>query len=273
MFAVFSIAAARSAAASTDPAAPAAGSATCCPVLEIRQYLLAPGKRDELIRLFEDNFIETQEAVGIAIPGQFRVAGNPNEFDWMQGFTNMASRAQSFDAFYHGSAWRQYRGLVNSLLLDYGNVLLLQPAHAGSGFTDLSTSRPPMGSTTEPKGVIVLTIYYLGSNESRQFDGLFERAIRPVIQAHGSRIIGTFVTDPSPSNYPGLPVRTDANVFAWFACYADETTFDNFDKTLAADPQWWTVQADLALDAIYIPPEVHVLEPTPRSALRCDSQK
>jgi hypothetical protein len=248
-------------------------SPTCCPVVEIRQYLLAPDKRDDLIHLFEAQFIETQEAAGIAVPGQFRVDGNPNQFDWMQGFSDMAARRRAFDAFYHGAAWHRYRGLVNDWLVDYGNVLLLKPAHAGSDFTGLPVSRPKIGSTALPAGVVVLTIYYLGSNAGEKFDRFFETRIRPVVQGHGARVRATFVSDRSPSDYPGLPVRTDANVFAWFACYPDEAAYDRFDRSLQADPRWWAVQANIALDGIYIPAEIHVLEPTPRSTLRCDDAR
>ena len=37
----------------------------CCPVVELRQYTLHPGKRDVLMDLFDREFVETQEEVGI----------------------------------------------------------------------------------------------------------------------------------------------------------------------------------------------------------------
>ena len=42
------------------------------PVVELRQYTLRPGQRDVLIDLFDREFIESQEAEGMAIVGQFR---------------------------------------------------------------------------------------------------------------------------------------------------------------------------------------------------------
>jgi len=47
---------------------------TCCPVLELRQYTLHPVKRDVLIDLFEREFVERQEALGMKLVGQFRDA-------------------------------------------------------------------------------------------------------------------------------------------------------------------------------------------------------
>jgi hypothetical protein len=38
-------------------------------LLELRRYRLHPGRRDELIALFEREFIETQEAVGLQVLG------------------------------------------------------------------------------------------------------------------------------------------------------------------------------------------------------------
>jgi len=43
----------------------------CCPVVELRYYALRPGKRETLIALFDHEFIETQEEVGIQLIAQF----------------------------------------------------------------------------------------------------------------------------------------------------------------------------------------------------------
>jgi hypothetical protein len=48
------------------------------PIVELRQYTLLPGKRDVLIELFEAEFIESQEAVGMKLVGQFRDVDKPD---------------------------------------------------------------------------------------------------------------------------------------------------------------------------------------------------
>src|SRR3981081_1640781 len=75
---------------------------TCCPIVELRQYTLRPGKRDVLIDLFDREFVETQEAVGMKIIGQFRDLDRPNRFVWVRGFSDMRSRAQALQNFYGG---------------------------------------------------------------------------------------------------------------------------------------------------------------------------
>ena len=62
---------------------------TCCPVVELRQYTLVPGARETLIELFEREFIETQEATGMTVIGQFRDLNNPDRFVWLRGFSDM----------------------------------------------------------------------------------------------------------------------------------------------------------------------------------------
>ena len=75
---------------------------TCCPVVELRQYTLVPGGREVLISLFEEQFIETQEATGMIVIGQFRDLNNPDRFVWLRGFSDMASRARQLEEFYIG---------------------------------------------------------------------------------------------------------------------------------------------------------------------------
>jgi len=81
---------------------------TCCPIVELRQYALHPGKRDDLIDLFDREFVETQEAVGMTIIGQFRDLNNPDRFVWLRGFRDMPSRGRALSDFYGGPVWKAH---------------------------------------------------------------------------------------------------------------------------------------------------------------------
>ena len=81
------------------------------PVVELRQYTLHPGKRDVLIDLFDREFIESQEELGMTVIGQFRDVDDADRFVWLRGFHDMASRAQGLAAFY---ADRSGRSTVRS---------------------------------------------------------------------------------------------------------------------------------------------------------------
>ena len=63
-----------------------------CGVVELRRYDLRPGARETLIDLFEREFVETQEAVGIRVLGTFRDVADPHCFVWLRGFEDMTSR-------------------------------------------------------------------------------------------------------------------------------------------------------------------------------------
>ena len=62
--------------------------------------------RDVLIELFEREFIESQEALGMTLVGQFRDLDDPNRFVWLRGFADMTTRAQALHDFYGGPIWK-----------------------------------------------------------------------------------------------------------------------------------------------------------------------
>src|SRR4029453_799553 len=109
-----------------------AAGGTCCPVVELRQYTLHPGQRDVLIDLFDREFVETQEAEGMRVLGQFRDLDNPNRFVWLRGFSDMPGPAHALCAFYGGPAWKAHSKAANATMVDSSNVLLLRPTRPTS---------------------------------------------------------------------------------------------------------------------------------------------
>jgi len=71
----------------------------CCPVVELRQYTLYSGKRDTLIEVFDREFVESQEQLGMRGIGQFRDMDKPNRFVWLRGFGDFSVRANELQAF------------------------------------------------------------------------------------------------------------------------------------------------------------------------------
>src|SRR5205814_5254519 len=153
----------------------------CCPIVELRQYTLHPGKRDVLIDLFEREFIETQEAVGSKVIGQFRNVEDPDRFVWLRGFSDMTSRAKALQDFYGGPVWKAHREAANATMIDSDNVLLLRPARPTSGFSLENSNRPPVGSEEVPTSLVVATIYYFADPVTPDFINFFEHTLRPVV--------------------------------------------------------------------------------------------
>jgi hypothetical protein len=116
---------------------------TCCPVIELRQYIHHPGRRDEFIALFDAYFIEEQEHYGAFIPGQFRDRTDPDCFVWLRGFADIQMRRTALQDFYHVSPlWQAHRTAANDTISDVSNVFLLRPARVSTGFCFDPTNRP-----------------------------------------------------------------------------------------------------------------------------------
>jgi quinol monooxygenase YgiN len=221
-------------------------------VLELRQYKIVPGRREDLIGVFERWFIESQEATGMRLVGQFRDRDDPNRFTWIRTFPDMAVRERALNAFYFGPVWQAHRDEANPLLEDNDNVLLLKPLAPQLAFAE-PEAPAPSGEAPEPAGFVVATILYLWKDPAEGFGQLFAERIAPALRAAGLPVLGAYVPETSENTFPRLPVRQHEKVLVWVT-RADHQTW------LAADP-------DIA-DAQERPAQVLRLDPTPRSRLR-----
>ena len=236
---------------------------THSPIVELRMYKLRKNRRDELIELFEREFIESREAVGIQVLGQFRNLDDPQSFVWLQGFNDMPARAQALHAFYTSPIWMENRKAANATILDSGNVLLLHPARSDSGFKLKTGARPPRGSTTPQDGFVAVTICYFDGSVTNEFIEYFESTLQPALQEAGASILAYFVTEDSPNTYPRLAIREGEHVFVWFAGFRESEAFAAMLKSKA----WKEISKSLS-QHVSGEPEVLRLTPTPRSWLK-----
>ncbi len=240
---------------------------TYSPIVELRMYSLHPGRRDELIRLFEREFIETQEAVGIQVIGQFYDLDDPNRFVWLRGFHDMLARAESLAAFYDGPVWKAHRDTANATMIDSDNVLLLRLPHGTCGFSFKDARRPPLGSRTKKDEFVTATIYYFDGPVNSEFIHAFENTIKPVLIESGASILAYFVTEDSPNTFSRLPVREGEFVFVWFGGFPDQEAYRNHLAQLRVSNRWKREIETFLKKNIQGKPEVLRLTPTPRSWL------
>jgi hypothetical protein len=187
-------------------------------IVELRQYRLRPGRRDELIDLFDSKLVEPQEGDGMTVIGQFRDLDRPNRFVWVRGFPSMDERRASLEAFYTGPVWKTHSAAANATMLETDDVLLLRPATPGSAFRlDGSTRAADAGG--DGPGFVAATILDLDGADPAE---ALERLELP----EGGSLLGFFVTDPSPNTFPALPVRESENVLVWFAGYRDRRALE-----------------------------------------------
>jgi NIPSNAP len=238
----------------------------CCPVVELRQYTLVPGGREVLIALFEQEFIETQEAIGMTVVGQFRDLNNSDRFVWLRGFSDMETRAVQLQKFYGGPIWKAHRDVANATMINSDDVLLLRPARATSGFHLEHASRAPVGSTRDGEQLLVATIYHLGETSGVDFAAFFESELPPHLTKAGFLVLASFVTEPHPNTFPALPVREDANVFVWFSRFSDRTAYEQCAAAVAELMRRKEIMPKLS-ELVKGQPEILLLGPTARSLL------
>ena len=243
-------------------------SARCSPVLELRQYTLHPGARETLIRLFEREFVESQEAVGARVIGTFRDLDDPDRFVWLRGFADMPSRAQALSAFYGGPVWKAHRDAANATMVDSDDVLLLRPAWPDAGFALQDARRAPLGAEAVGSELVAAQLCSFPAPVTPAFLEWFAHVVEPALHATGAPPVAAFVTEYAANTFPALPVREGEHVFAWFARFADHAAYARHVAALARSPAWrTTVMPELARRLVK-PVETLRLAPTARSLLR-----
>jgi len=230
--------------------------ARACTVIELRQYTLRAGQRDVLIELFDRELVETQEAVGCMVIGQFRDLDDANRFVWLRGFADMAERARALQAFYSGPVWETHCERANATMIDSDNVLLLRPATAPSfPLPQRLRAAAPHGSADG--GIVIATICPLALPPGPDLLEHFEHVIAPALRDSGASILGVFTTESSANNFPRLPVREGVQVFSWLAGHHDHTGAQSASAALDGLRPW-----------LGAPPQLLRLAPTARSRLQ-----
>lgn len=233
------------------------------PLLELRQYLLRTGRRDELIDLFDREFIESQEACGIRVVGQFRDIDRPNHFVWLRAFTDGDRRAESLAAFYGGPVWGRFGPAANVTMIDSDDVLQLRPHRQAR--RELEIAPPARRGQRPARGVVAILVAHRRGGHEAQCDRLLMPTLERFEKNVGLIGRGIYETDATPNGFPALPVRR-ANSLVWIGSGRDLADLDRAAQELVP------VRADLSdrcaehdIDEIRI--DLLRLVPTARSSL------
>jgi hypothetical protein len=228
-------------------------------VLELRQYTLHPGRRDELIELFDREFVETQEAVGAEVLGQFRDRDDADRFVWLRGFADMTVRGEALSAFYNGPVWHTHGPAAAATMIDSDDVLLLRPVTP----LDL-TGRSRGGPTT----LVTVTLYHLPPGGEDAFLDFFQSQAVPLLTSTGAPPLTILRTLRAENNFPRLPFREDANVVVWIASFPGPEELHEHVRLLGRETRWTHDTLPMLTKHLARPPEQVQLSPTARSLLR-----
>ncbi len=235
-------------------------------VIELRQYTLRPGCRDELIELFEREFVETQEETGMIVLGQFRDLDHPDRFVWLRGFTDMEARREALSAFYDGPVWAAHGPRANATMVDSDNVLLLRPSPAGCVFPRDPSRRREAGAEA-PERFVAAALWYVppGSHDG---SALIQDGLVPVLRRTGPAPFAVLTTEPATNTFPRLPVRTGENVVVVLTSYPDEDAHRRHLADTAAHPLVRNEILPAVERARIAAPQLLRLAPTVRSLIR-----
>ena len=216
------------------------------PIVELSRQRARPGRRDELIALFEERLIEPQEAVGARVLGSFRLAEDPDAFVWLRGFTHMQTRRTALGAFHEGPAWQKHGHSASELTAARDDVHLMRAVAPKMGL-------PPTARLPRPAEQLPATRYSLLLSELRypEWIGSYHLWLRLFLRKANATPLATFATLPADNNYAALPVRNrDVHV----ALLPSTTPLPTLPPELS--------------NMLRHPPEQLVLLPTARSRLR-----
>ena len=91
-------------------------------VYELRQYRTFPGKRDEFVRLMNDEVIPFQRECGVDVVGTFVSADDPELYVWIRRFEDLEARDRVSEAIYTNSRWKEdFDGPIRDMI-DYSRV-------------------------------------------------------------------------------------------------------------------------------------------------------
>ena len=105
------------------------------------------------------------------ILGTFRDLDDPDQFVWLRGFDDLASRAPALEAFYSGSVWKAHSAAANATMVDVDNVLLLRPADGRPGPRARPGAASPGWRARARRGALAVTIS-AEATECRRGDAL-----------------------------------------------------------------------------------------------------
>lgn len=246
-------------------------------VVELRQYTLRPRQREVLVELFDREFVESQEALGMRILGQFRDLDRADRFVWLRGFADLQTRLAGLTAFYGGPVWKAHSAAANATMLDVDDVLLLRPAGPGipGGSGAPADSGVPAGAgvlagdRSGPAGLVTATVHPVadeaGGTELLDF---LHAEVDPVLATAGRRPVGELRTLAAVNDYPALPVREGEHVVVRLARHDGEAEHRAYRERLDRQPEWRERILPALLGRLTGPPQHLRLQPTPRSALR-----
>ena len=199
-------------------------------IIELRNYLLRPGQRDYFIDSLEIKIMDTLNARGNYVLGQYRVKDAPDNFFWIRGFNDMTSRLEALKGFYSSEYWKKHVSIPIKYVLGYTNVYLLKPLNISDKKVD-SKAGFEMDWFGKQKGLAVVDFYI--ANEMRtQLIDFVSTFYDSIMRTSGVKDVSYWISEPTPNDFPDLPVFQDKNLLVTITFFKDELQYINTMKKI-----------------------------------------
>jgi hypothetical protein len=189
---------------------------TATALIELRQYLLHPGQRDTLIDLFDREFVETQEAAGMDVLGQFRDHERPDHFVWLRGFPDLNARHESLTRFYDGPVWDEHKAAANATMIDSANAMLLRAVTPDDA---LPSQRRDIRD--RPSAGLIIVVTEQVDRVDDDTIAAFRSDVITNLEQSNCQTLGVYATEPTPNSFTRLPVRTDRTI-VWIGSHISD---------------------------------------------------
>jgi hypothetical protein len=105
-------------------------------IVEVRTYRIAPGKRDDFIKFFEQHSAPALQSYGMKVVGPLIDLENPNRFIFLRGFPSIEDLHRMKDEFYRSRLWKEELEHIAMPVLESYDVTLCETS-AGFVMDDL----------------------------------------------------------------------------------------------------------------------------------------
>lgn len=225
-------------------------------VHELRHYVTRPGRREDLVAMFEAHFLDAYERAGARIVATWRNLDDPRRWCWIRAFESLEARNGALRGFYTSEVWRQRADACNATLADVGDARLLHPLLAPVAAPDGAASGAPVHE---------LLASQVGPGDVEAVAGLHAAAMLPLLEAHGAQATARWVSADAGPPDPRRPLRAGTWVVT-LVRHADAAALARSRRLRPASAAWRAFERQLAPLAT-VPMERWRLAPTARSAL------
>ena len=199
-------------------------------VLELRNYVLKEGGRDNFIDSFKIYIEDSQNVKGAYVLGLYRVKDAETNFYWFRGYENMPLRKKAMEDFYSSSYWASITRIPQQYVINFHNVHLLKPYDITTGD---STSGFAAAWFDKPKGVAVVD-FYTGNGTRAKVIDYVSKSYHSLLLSSGVKDISYWIAEDQPNNYPQHPVFQDSNSLVSIAFYKNEKEYKSVMNKLAS---------------------------------------